>query len=362
MVSTVTGPRALRAERVPATELVEGTIAGRGVRLPSGARLPLGTPLTLEAVRALASSGEQVEVLVGAAARPLSTTSPAAQMRAGLLQAVMRANLEIPDPAARAVERPAGERAVAALEMAVATVSWFAPAADIIIRHGLAPSFLGPAMSTALLAGITGAGLGWDDDVLADLALSALLADIGMLLIPAHLAAKPGRLSRLERREVQQHARLGAELLAPLASVAPLVPLAALQHHERVDGTGYPAGLSGAQIRPEAQVVAVCHRYLAAVAPRPHRPAMPPHEALETLMSEGGCLAAGPVIDAFMRGVAPYPVGEVVRLSDGRGGRVTRLGTPSRPVVEVLFDENGEPADPEAVDLARHPSLFVAAV
>lgn len=332
------------------------------MRLPSGARLPLGTPLTLEAVRALASSGEQVEVLVGAAARPPSTASPAAQMRAGLLQAVMRANLETRDPAARAVERPAGERAVAALEMAPATVSWFAPAADIIVRHGLAPSFPGPAMSAALLAGITGAGLGWDDDVLADLALSALLADIGMLLIrPAPRrqagAAEPPGAARgtAARAPGGRAAGPAGERRAAGFAGRPAAPRARRRHR-------LPGRLNGAQIRPGGAGGRGVPPLPGAVARRPQRPAMPPHEALETLMGEGGRLAAGPVIDAFTRGMAPYPVGVVVRLSDGRGGRVTRLGTASRPVVEVPLDENGEPADPEAVDLARHPSLFVAAV
>ena len=186
---------------------------------------------------------------------------------------------------------------------------------------GLSPAFLGHGMETALLASVTGAALGWEDETLADLALAALLADLGMLMVPEHLRTKPGVVSRLERRELENHPRLGADALQPVARVSPLVPLVALQHHERYDGAGYPAGLSRGDIRPGAQVVAVCHRYMAAVSARNYREGIPPYQALELMQALGDALAAQSIVTAFIGAIAIYPVGTQVRRRRPRGPR-----------------------------------------
>jgi HD-GYP domain-containing protein (c-di-GMP phosphodiesterase class II) len=108
-------------------------------------------------------------------------------------------------------------------------------------------------------------------------------------------------------------------------------------------------------------VVATAVRYLAATSDRPYRKAMPPHEAAEVLMSESGRLAHPSVVHAFLDAVAPYPVGSLVRLSDGRAGRILRAGTGSRPVVEVNWGPDGRVTDPVEVDLTASPTLFVSA-
>lgn len=361
-LSTATENKPLRIQRAEVADLREGAIAGRRVRLPSGQSVPMGTPLSRDVLRELVSGGvTEIEVLSGSALRSESVNSPATQARASILQAVMRGNLKTKPPARRAVDEDKGQAAARALEVAVASAAWFAPVADLIIRSGLTPAFLGHAMETALLASVTGAQLGWQDETLSDLALAALLADVGMLMVPEHLRTKPGRLSRLERRELENHPRLGSEALQPIARIAPLVPLVAMQHHERYDGAGYPAGLSGTDIRPEAQVVAVCHRYLAAVSSRNYRSGVPAYQAMELMQTLGDALAPQSIVAAFMSSVAIYPVGSQVRLSDGRVGRVRETGAAGRPVVEVMFDADGENVEPVFEDLAMSPTLFIEA-
>lgn len=361
-MSTATDNGPLRIQKVEVADLREGAVAGRRVLLPSGQAVPMGSPLSRVHLKDLESAGiAEVEVLSGSAIRSDAITSPAAQARAAMLQAMMRANMRTRPPARRAVDEDLGHRAARALEVAMASAAWFAPVADLVIRTGLSQAFLGHAMETALLASVTGAALGWKDETLSDLALAALLADVGMLLVPEHLRTKPGALSRLERRELENHPRLGSEALAPLARVAPLVPIVALQHHERFDGAGYPEGLARGEIRPEAQVVAVCHRYVGAISSRNYRPGVPPYQAMELMQTLGDALAPSAIVAAFTGSVAIYPVGSQVRLSDGRVGRVREAGSAGRPVVEILFDEIGEPTDPVFEDLAANPTVFVAA-
>ena len=110
---------------------------------------------------------------------------------------------------------------------------------------------------------------------------AALLHDIGKIVVPAEILSKPGRLSDTEMLLIRQHAGAGAEILADIefeGDVAGMVR----QHHERLDGSGYPAGLTDGDILPEARVLAVADVVEAMVSHRPYRAALP----LETALAE----------------------------------------------------------------------------
>jgi putative two-component system response regulator len=105
------------------------------------------------------------------------------------------------------------------------------------------------------------------------------------IVVPAEILAKPGRLSKVEMNLVQQHATAGAATVAGIdfeGDVAAMIR----QHHERLDGSGYPAGLTGEQILPEARVLAVCDVVEAMISHRPYRAALPLDSAMAEL--EGG--------------------------------------------------------------------------
>lgn len=346
----------------PLQELTLGRdVVGRGVFLGDGAMLAPGQLLDLSLVEQLVRAGHStVRVLTGDGIRPESGSAERTAARAELLAAVLRSYIATP---ARAVARDpaAGRRAESALDVAVRTAAWFKPVADVLTTRALRPDYLGPAMQCTVYATVTGAQLGMDDDALFDLALGAMFADVGMLMVPGEIAAKQGFYTPLERRIMQRHVELGAELVQPLAAFAPAVPEIVAQHHERADGRGYPAGQSAAYTQPGAQVIAVVQRYLAAVAARPMRPAMPPHEGLELLMSLAGHLAPLPVIEAFVEGVLVYALGATVRLGDDTGGVVVAPGAPGRPVVERRYDASGKRIERERVDLGIARSLFITA-
>jgi diguanylate cyclase (GGDEF)-like protein/putative nucleotidyltransferase with HDIG domain len=116
---------------------------------------------------------------------------------------------------------------------------------------------------------------------------AALLHDIGKLAVPEHILSKPGPLSAHERKRMQIHAQVGAEIVAAVAFPSPVAPLIR-SHHERWDGTGYPDGLRGEHIPLGARILAVVDTFDAAMSDRPYRRSVSQEAALQILEREAG--------------------------------------------------------------------------
>ena len=104
---------------------------------------------------------------------------------------------------------------------------------------------------------------------------AGFLHDIGMIAVPDQLLEKTSPLSREESVRIQTHCRIGRDLLEPFSHLGP-VPDYVFHHHERIDGSGYPEGLTGAEIPLGAQIVAAADSFRALVEPRPYRGAHSP--------------------------------------------------------------------------------------
>jgi HD-GYP domain-containing protein (c-di-GMP phosphodiesterase class II) len=191
--------------------------------------------------------------------------------------------------------------------------------------------------------------------------VATLMMDCGMLGVPVELLGKADALTAEERRIVEVHPKAGAELLLwRFPNLAGPLAAAIATHHERADGTGYPAGLKGSDLPPLGRLLAVVDTYVALGEDRAHRPAIDPRAALtEVLMlAEQGQLDRD--FAEYLLNLSFYPVGTVVELSDGRVGVVVanhpnRLDprAPSRPVVAVLVDAEGMILPrPEHLDLS----------
>ena len=199
----------------------------------------------------------------------------------------------------------------------------------------------------------------WASQPVVPVAL-ALLMDIGMIGIPAGIVNKAEQLTVEERRRIEIHPKVGAALL--LETFPDLGPLADViaAHHERLDGTGYPNGLSCDQIPALAKMLAAADHYAGMAADRPHRPAHDIRTALtDTLLAaEEGKLDRD--FAEYLLHLSFYPVGSVVELTDGRiavvvGSHPSRvnLRATTRPVVAILCGVSGELLPkPEVVDLA----------
>jgi HD-GYP domain-containing protein (c-di-GMP phosphodiesterase class II) len=114
---------------------------------------------------------------------------------------------------------------------------------------------------------------------------AAVVEDLGRLGVSNAIWDKPGPLTPVDWERVRLHPYLTERMLASSAALAPLAAIAA-QHHERLDGSGYPHGLSGGAISPAARILAAADVYHAATEPRPHRPARAPAEAAAELRAE----------------------------------------------------------------------------
>jgi HD-GYP domain-containing protein (c-di-GMP phosphodiesterase class II) len=199
----------------------------------------------------------------------------------------------------------------------------------------------------------------WHDRA-RELVLTGLLHDVGMLWVDVGLLAFPGPLDAAGRRAIEGHAKVGADrILARLPGLS-VVAEAAAAHHERMDGSGYPGGLSGDQVSPMTRLVAAVDVYVAMCAPRPHRPVIDPRAALTDvlLLGERGRLDRYAAEKLLALGL--YPAGTVVELADGSTAVVLCPRDPrdaihaaARPPVAILADVNGRPlAGPRFVDLA----------
>lgn len=217
----------------------------------------------------------------------------------------------------------------------------------------------GHSVNVCVLALITGITYGLSKEQLSHLGIGAIMLDVGMSVVPQTILRKPSMLTVPEFETVKKHTEAGYEILTALPQARDV----AHEHHERYDGSGYPQGKKGNQIHLNAQIVSICDVYDAVTAARVHRPAYPPHEALELIAGSGNRAFALDLITKFLENVAAYPTGSVVKFSDNRVGIVvdTPKGFYKYPRVRMLYDEEGQPYPvPQEVTTSEHPTLVVS--
>lgn len=137
----------------------------------------------------------------------------------------------------------------------------------------------------AALCELLGERLGLEEDVVERLRLGATFHDIGKIVIEDAILQKQGPLTVEERTKMMTHAAIGSELVEPMRTLSAIVPMIR-HHHEKLDGSGYPDGLTGGQISLEVRVLTVADIYQALVSTRPYKPAFAPSKAIEILRSE----------------------------------------------------------------------------
>lgn len=141
--------------------------------------------------------------------------------------------------------------------------------------------------------------MGLDEDRIEGIRLGASIHDIGKLAVPVDLLTKPTRLNELEYALIQSHAQSGMEILKGITFPWPIAEIVS-QHHERMDGSGYPAGLKGDQIALEARIVAVADVFEAMSAHRPYRAALGTYQAMKELKAHRGTFYDTQAVDALL--------------------------------------------------------------
>ncbi|MFE4710397.1 HD-GYP domain-containing protein [Paenibacillus sp. NPDC056722] len=205
---------------------------------------------------------------------------------------------------------------------------------------------------------------GYSKAELRVIGLGALLHDIGKTQIPVKIVQKPGKLTDEEFRQMQAHTEIGYRILKDEPNIPLLSAHCALQHHERIDGSGYPRGLKGGEIHEYAKWIGVADSYDAMTSSRVYKKAMLPHQAVEALYVGSGTLYEQRQLELFRDRVAIYPLGLTVKLSTGQSGVVVKIDstTPHRPVVRILTGPEGEPVVPFEMDLAVMLSVVIVDV
>jgi PAS domain S-box-containing protein len=162
------------------------------------------------------------------------------------------------------------------------------------------PYTAGHQRRVAQLAGAIGRELELPDDQIQGIHLAGLIHDIGKIKVPAEILNRPGKLSDIELQFVQSHALAGYEIVKALTVPWPIAQTI-LQHHERMDGSGYPNALKGDQILLEARIVAVADTVEAMLSHRPYRAALGLEAALEELKRGRGKIYDAAAVDACVR-------------------------------------------------------------
>jgi PAS domain S-box-containing protein/putative nucleotidyltransferase with HDIG domain len=162
------------------------------------------------------------------------------------------------------------------------------------------PYTAGHQVRVASLACEIASEIGMSTEQMSAIRTAALLHDIGKIIVPSEILNKPGKLNALERSFVDAHAQASYEILKTIEFEFPIAEII-LQHHEKLDGSGYPRGLSGDSILKEARVLAVADVIEAMASYRPYRPALPLKVALEEIDSHRGTLYDADVVDACLR-------------------------------------------------------------
>ncbi|MDD5398345.1 MAG: response regulator [Dehalococcoidia bacterium] len=161
------------------------------------------------------------------------------------------------------------------------------------------PYTAGHQQKVAGLASAIARELGMDDTAVEHLVMASTVHDIGKMYVPADILSKPGRLSELEWDIIKTHAQGGFDILAGIEFSGP-VAMTVLQHHERLNGSGYPNGLKDNQILPEAKILAVADVVEAMASHRPYRPSLGVEKALNEIERNKGDLYDPAVVDVCL--------------------------------------------------------------
>ncbi|HEU4690786.1 MAG TPA: HD domain-containing phosphohydrolase [Vicinamibacterales bacterium] len=201
------------------------------------------------------------------------------------------------------------------------------------------------SVNVAMLSLLLGKQVGLDEPTLAALVEAALLHDVGKTQIPLDIVRKPGALDKSERRMIEAHTTLGAEILIQTEGLHPLTPTVALEHHRGVKGTGYP-DLGEAIPHPMSQIVSVADIYEAITGARTYQAPTPPEKACLIMARMAGEKLNTGLVKKFVNTITFFPVGSLVRTNRNELGLVveTNRREPLHPVLALVDEETYTPA------------------
>lgn len=221
------------------------------------------------------------------------------------------------------------------------------------------------SVNVCVLATVLGKALGLDQNNLEALAIGALFHDIGTVKLPKELLRKREAFTTKETDLYQTHTNLGFDILRSKRELNLLSAHIAFQHHERMNGSGYPRSLEGEGIHHLAQIVGIADFYDTLVNDGPGHIRVLPHEACEILMGCADKLFPHDLVVVFLKHIAAYPTGCTVKLNTGEIGIVVdqNKSLPMRPIVRVLLaGKDLAQAKAKEYDLVKERTTFIESI
>ena len=211
-------------------------------------------------------------------------------------------------------------------------------------------------VSMAVWAAILGRHIGLQRDELEKLAVGCAMCDVGMTQLPPELLDQAENLTDQQRKIIQAHPIMGAQLVAESKDVDFEILGIIENHHERADGSGYPRGLDGAAIPLLARIAGLVDTYDAMITARPYATARTSHEATQELLDCKGTLFQEALVEQFVQAIGLFPTGTMVELNTGEVAIVVSQNDTRRlkPEVVIVMDYDKEKLDSlKVVDLAN---------
>lgn len=223
---------------------------------------------------------------------------------------------------------------------------------DYLLEHSL---------NVAILLANFGKFLGMSEEEVQDLSYAGFLHDLGKIKIPDEILHKPGRLTDSEMDVMKSHVQHGVDYLQDTNIAQPLIQ-AISEHHERLDGLGYPKGKPGKDISYAGRMLAIADMYDALTADRVYKAGMSSQKAFSILMNEAPTRLDISLVQQFIKCLGVYPVGSLVLLSNERLAMVIEQNdSPLTPVVKVFYSvKQGHYLTPKDVDLSSDKTLTIS--
>jgi len=208
------------------------------------------------------------------------------------------------------------------------------------------------SVRVSMISGLLAKWCGYSPSVIKDASLAGLLHDIGKCNIPDEILNKPGPLTPEEFKVIKTHATLGYVLIKEISNINENVMQGVLQHHERMDGTGYPNGIKGPEINEVAKIIAVADVYCAMTANRVYKPAFHSFEVGSYLLEKCYRTLDFSMSKTFLSNIAPFYIGHRVKLTNNQCGEIvmTYKDDPARPLIRV---------DETYYDLRKHIDIEI---
>jgi hypothetical protein len=214
----------------------------------------------------------------------------------------------------------------------------------------------------AVMAIRIGANSGYGPARLLALGIAGALIDVGLWQMPDTIVRRVDALAGEELAAYRSHPRLSAETLRRWGAPDERIVQAVLEHHEREQGQGFPQGLTGATVDPDAKIVGLADLYAGLTVPSTARPRLRPHEAVREIVKSRHEAFPTALVKALLSEISVFPPGTIVRLNTEEIGRVIAVNRhhPLRPRVEIMADSRGQrlPAS-KVVDLSEAPFLYI---